>query len=946
MNGFPTAKLAGILLALMSSVIGTDAGSAAELTDEEWRELYESARNRKRRVIWNNDSCDMWDVPRELPLEPASALQPRMSHVPESSIDTVFYCPLHAGFSHVNYPTKFGSRWKKPWNPHAKNAQRGNQFHEDFNVFLLRRNVDVVKMFLDFSRKHGREFFYSMRMNDTHDHGSKPGFPDADLWSALFSEFKRNNRRLLMNNQPGGYKDLPHARWSAVDYSHAEVRDLAFNLLAEACTNYELDGIELDFNREPFIFRSVAMGEPVSDRQIELMNDLISRIKEMTVRIGRRRGRPILIAVRLPDSLEYCRRLGLDIEHWMKQGWIDIFVGGNDFFRFNRVADMVAVCAKHGVRYYAPVEEPRVRTRFLCRYGTRSHLARAAAAMSAGASGTYHFNLYSPLDFRSNIRNSPEHLVGRNKVYFASYYGYSPERYLRNSHHLLNLPQISPRSQNGITAAGLHLPLEMGENFQAATAQGRKPRVRCWLIIRDGDSFSIDLAVNGRRQKFVGRNRHMHLFNLEADDLREGVNNFEMKLAGSEAARMTTVFKGDRIIRYGKEQGFRASFRRLFDVENFAASERIVDGAYRLEDSGAGQKMSNLIFPLPVADPNLELEFETRLEQSDRPTAACIRVANGHHVEVVTFRKDRVALRFAGVAAEFDPTRFHSYAMRFHRNKVTLSVDGRKLLTGPLKMQATAREAELKHHTDTIAHMHDRSIVFGSLSGPGRGASLWRNLRLRMPAIISDFAVTVDYPADVERAAQTIETWDSAYSPDANGWRRNGGRQTGDALELRFSEQHTESLTSPLLPGGLKNATLVAEAEMVLNHGAVALTVSNGQGFATYLIEEFGGSVPFYSTADSRRVILTTQPHRYRIETRNGEGRVYVDGQLYSDINLPMPLTPLDRAGTLFSPEEIVVLKRGGLFIKAINPNHHFVNRPSGSETSAVIRSARFTHAN
>ena len=59
---------------------------------------------------------------------------------------------------------------------------------------------------------------------------------------------------------PDGYDDLPFARWSAVDYTHQEIRELAYRILEEACENYEVDGIELDFNREPYVFRSVALG--------------------------------------------------------------------------------------------------------------------------------------------------------------------------------------------------------------------------------------------------------------------------------------------------------------------------------------------------------------------------------------------------------------------------------------------------------------------------------------------------------------------------------------------------------------------------------------------------------------------------------------------------------------------------------------------------------------
>ena len=68
-----------------------------------------------------------------------------------------------------------------------------------------------------------------------------------------------------------------------------------------------------------------------------------------------------------------------------------------------------------------------------------------------------------------------------------------------------------------------------------------------------------------------------------------------------------------------------------------------------------------------------------------------------------------------------------------------------------------------------------------------------------------------------------------------------------------------------------------------------------------------------------------------------------MDDHLYSDGNLPMPLTTLNRAEMLFTPEETAVLKRGGLFIKTVDPRHHMVNRPSGRTSRAKILSARVT---
>ena len=72
MNGKPSELF---LIVLIATVVSPIPVAAAEPTDEEWRKLYKQARNRKRNVTWNNDSCDMWEVPRSLPLEPACALK-------------------------------------------------------------------------------------------------------------------------------------------------------------------------------------------------------------------------------------------------------------------------------------------------------------------------------------------------------------------------------------------------------------------------------------------------------------------------------------------------------------------------------------------------------------------------------------------------------------------------------------------------------------------------------------------------------------------------------------------------------------------------------------------------------------------------------------------------------------------------------------------------------
>lgn len=84
-------------------------------------------------------------------------------------------------------------------------------------------------------------------MNDTHDAGHRPNRPHVQ-----WNNFKEDNPQYLFGNM--GEK-LPYGRWSAVDYSYPEIRDLCVQYYTEVCENYDVDGIELDFSGICFYLR-------------------------------------------------------------------------------------------------------------------------------------------------------------------------------------------------------------------------------------------------------------------------------------------------------------------------------------------------------------------------------------------------------------------------------------------------------------------------------------------------------------------------------------------------------------------------------------------------------------------------------------------------------------------------------------------------------------------
>jgi hypothetical protein len=99
---------------------------------------------------------------------------------------------------------------------------------------------------------------------------------------------------------------------------------LAFKCVEEVCQNYAVDGVELDFFRHPVYFKKYALEGKAGEEELKMMTDLVKRIRAMADREGAKRGKPILLTIRVPDSVEFCRAMGLDVERWLQEELVDI----------------------------------------------------------------------------------------------------------------------------------------------------------------------------------------------------------------------------------------------------------------------------------------------------------------------------------------------------------------------------------------------------------------------------------------------------------------------------------------------------------------------------------------------------------------------------------------------------------------------------------------------
>jgi len=331
------------------------------------------ARHRKRRIIMNNDGNDLNRAKPDELKTPETFLAKRTTPLLGSQVDAIFYCT--GVFNFYTHRSK-----ESELLTHKKTAAR--YVHE-----LAKQGTDSLEIMTGFGHEHGIEVFWSMRMNDTHDSGR----PE------LFCKWKQDHPEYLVGEKGRKFR-YGCGRWSSVDYGVEAVRDKVYRILADVCTRYDVDGIEMDFFRHPVLFKPQMTGEPVTQAHCDLLTELIRRVRRMTEQVAAERGRPLLIAIRIPDSVGYCKAMGIDLVRWLDEDLVDI-VTGCGYFKLEPWETLVALGKRHDVPVYACLVTRRIAPR--TKQGDAEHMLKrfrgeALHAWRAGVSGIYTFNQFNP----------------------------------------------------------------------------------------------------------------------------------------------------------------------------------------------------------------------------------------------------------------------------------------------------------------------------------------------------------------------------------------------------------------------------------------------------------------------------------------------------------------------------------------------------------------------
>jgi len=437
---------------------------------------------RKRRVIFNNDGDDARLT--EAAATPEGFLSIRMNHVADCGVDTVFYCTSWS-LGCFTHNTKVGQVFDFKGKGHFQQTHR--------TLPLIEQGTDTLDLAIKACRKHDIDIFWTHRMNDIHDNWR----PER------MAQWKKDRPQVLMGTF-ADYEKYPQSKgihwWSFVNYAHQEPRDLAVAMVCEVANNYDVDGINLDFLRHICYFPETRLYKPVTAEHMNLLTQMMRRVRDEVTAAEKRKGKPILVTVRVLPTLKQNKYFGFDVERWVAEKYIDFIVVGDGTDPFTMPArDMIERGHAWGIPVYRTLSgsgfKQPVENSGVVRDSVEAWRGAAANVWAQGADGIMTFNLFPRLGGTEKTQFAriiwgdicdETGLAGKDKIFAIE----NLHHYYHNAGYLMRSVSIEKRLPVNIKKGQtVNRILPIGDNISQQADNIKELNLRIFLT----DSKSTDI---------------------------------------------------------------------------------------------------------------------------------------------------------------------------------------------------------------------------------------------------------------------------------------------------------------------------------------------------------------------------------------------------------------------------------------------------------------------
>ncbi len=395
---------------------------------------------------------------------------------------------------------------------------------------------EATRRYVSLARRADIEIFASIRMNDVHDARA------ANLDSLTYP-LKKGRPDLLLGNvesmrrgQKAYAADSIMAQfWPGLNWCKGEVRQHFLEFIEWYCQRHDFDGLELDYYRHPLFFK---FGE--EEQNMATMTAFVRQVRQALNEIGRKRGRPYLLASRMPDTPALARRIGLDAEAWLREGLMDLLiVGGGNMPYGGRLKEFINLAHPYGVTVYPCVNYFRapVQMRSL-----------ASNFWALGGDGFYLFNFFGVTGEEVSPGWGASDAISLREIGSAAA--------LRRKDKVYLAEMAEPRNWHGYPETdcpvwivdGRTITLVVGDDVRAAEKEGwLKKLLLEFTVTNVAKEEKIVIKVNGIRvltHKIMRIDDATFGVNLTPSSLNRGLNQFNFSPGKNSAGRLGSRITG------------------------------------------------------------------------------------------------------------------------------------------------------------------------------------------------------------------------------------------------------------------------------------------------------------------------------------------------------------------------------------------------------------------
>ena len=181
--------------------------------------------------------------------------------------------------------------------------------HKGWYDQVIVKGIDLWAVFTEEARACGISPWLSFRPNDTHDNN----VPGGGLRQCDYTYNARKNKISRCYHRPvTGHFD------NCLDFNVSEVRERFLAYVKEQTERYDVDGIEIDFMREPFLFRP-----GYEDEGREHIFEMMSCVRAIANGAAKKYGHPVSVALRTFRDPEFDYYAGIDTPRLAREGLVN-----------------------------------------------------------------------------------------------------------------------------------------------------------------------------------------------------------------------------------------------------------------------------------------------------------------------------------------------------------------------------------------------------------------------------------------------------------------------------------------------------------------------------------------------------------------------------------------------------------------------------------------------